>query len=635
MTRIFGYWIFLCCVASTYTLICQSGYPPLTVGALSGALVASSVNSALNPNSCASSTPASWCKGSDMGAWINAAVTALGGPGTITIPPGTFTYTTTIIKPRYVSIIGAGGNATILSYNLSTGYAIVCADTSGLIVYPEGQLADLTIQSARSFGGITATSIAGNVLTVKLGPNPSNFKVGDSVIPVGTAESFLNGQTLVVTGASTTQLTANFTHSHYTNASDRGNVAVSATGIIVGPDGTLASNSASGDHENFNRIRVLGFNYGITWGPNSWSDTVFESLFIQNNYGVYFNGPYNTGENLKIVATSIQNNYQAVLETANVLLNFYSVSFDFNNAPSVIKSGTFYSCHWEGHNGAFLTGPPGSGGASIEIYGGEFFADDTTEPQPPPTGYDPYFISLSGTNESTLRILGTNFFSQHKYNQIIDWRVTGANSILDIESIIYAGDSNLPTLTSANCNFPGCYINDGTGMRVTSVNSSSVTGVPRVYSANHGYLAENGSTTLLIGTGPNPSSNGALDFRVVGSDGITGYIDAMTIGATGQTSITSGLRTGAPSRFFANGTTPMPTGALAANACSTVTAPSSGVTPTMHIQWNLGSTPVGVAGYGNNPVTIKAWLTGNNVNFIQCATAAVTPGAMSINWTVF
>jgi hypothetical protein len=97
-----------------------------------------------------------------------------------------------------------------------------------------------------------------------------------------------------------------------------------------------------------------------------------------------------------------------------------------------------------------------------------------------------------------------------------------------------------------------------------------------------------------------------------------------------------GLLTNAASSFFASGTTAMPTGALGANTCSSaVTVATAGVTTAMRIHWNLHSTPVAVNGYGNSPVTINAWLTTGNVNFIQCATTAVTPGAMSVDWVVF
>jgi hypothetical protein len=97
-----------------------------------------------------------------------------------------------------------------------------------------------------------------------------------------------------------------------------------------------------------------------------------------------------------------------------------------------------------------------------------------------------------------------------------------------------------------------------------------------------------------------------------------------------------GYSSGAASSFFAQGSTAMPTGALGANACSSaITVATTGVTTSMRVQWNLHTTPVGVNGYGNSPVTIFAWLTSGNVNFIQCATTAVTPGAMSVDWTVF
>jgi hypothetical protein len=79
---------------------------------------------------------------------------------------------------------------------------------------------------------------------------------------------------------------------------------------------------------------------------------------------------------------------------------------------------------------------------------------------------------------------------------------------------------------------------------------------------------------------------------------------AATVGAHGE------ITTKGPSTFFASGTTTMPPSALSANTCSsTVTVATSGVKTSMHINWNLASSPVGVNGYGNSPVTIYAWLT--------------------------
>jgi len=73
---------------------------------------------------------------------------------------------------------------------------------------------------------ITATSIAGNVLTVS---TINSFTVGEQVYIQGTAESFLNGQSVIVTSLVGTPpyggFTANFTGGAYTNNSDTGTVA--------------------------------------------------------------------------------------------------------------------------------------------------------------------------------------------------------------------------------------------------------------------------------------------------------------------------------------------------------------------------------------------------------------------------
>jgi hypothetical protein len=66
---------------------------------------------------------------------------------------------------------------------------------------------------------ITETSISSDVLTVYTNNNYAN---GAPVVLTGTAESFLNGQTVTVAGSTGTTFTANFTHTNYTNTSDTG-----------------------------------------------------------------------------------------------------------------------------------------------------------------------------------------------------------------------------------------------------------------------------------------------------------------------------------------------------------------------------------------------------------------------------
>jgi hypothetical protein len=76
-----------------------------------------------------------------------------------------------------------------------------------------------------SVATITATTIASNVLTVTAS---NSFVPNQRVTLAGTAEAFLNGQTVTVLTASGTQFTANFTNANFTNGADTG----TATAIL-------------------------------------------------------------------------------------------------------------------------------------------------------------------------------------------------------------------------------------------------------------------------------------------------------------------------------------------------------------------------------------------------------------------
>lgn len=64
-----------------------------------GNLTAGEVNTVLNPNQCSSVTPPSWCAGSDIGAWVNAALQSCSDQCTVYVPAGSYSYSTTILLP--------------------------------------------------------------------------------------------------------------------------------------------------------------------------------------------------------------------------------------------------------------------------------------------------------------------------------------------------------------------------------------------------------------------------------------------------------------------------------------------------------------------------------------------------------
>ncbi|MFY9841753.1 MAG: hypothetical protein WAK23_01505 [Terriglobales bacterium] len=103
---------------------------------------------------------------------------------------------------------------------------------------------------------ITATSVTSDVLTVTA--NNSDLTVGEQVLIEGTAESFLNGQTVAVTSligsGPSTGFTANFATTDYSNPADSGTVA--AINVITATSVTS------------NVLTVTAINSNLTVGEN-------------------------------------------------------------------------------------------------------------------------------------------------------------------------------------------------------------------------------------------------------------------------------------------------------------------------------------------------------------------------------
>jgi hypothetical protein len=82
--------------------------------------------------------------------------------------------------------------------------------------------------------------------------------------------------------------------------------------------------------------------------------------------------------------------------------------------------------------------------------------------------------------------------------------------------------------------------------------------------------------------------------------------------------------------------TALNTGALGGAGCeATITVAAANVTTSSRIVWNYATDPSAVAGYGAAPIDaihLLVWPTTGNVNFKQCSSVAVTPGAINVLW---
>jgi len=241
------------------------------------------INGAMNAGLCGLSDRPAWCRGSEIGAWTNSAIAVI-RCGEVYIPAGTYTQTTSIVKPRCVKLHGASADSTFLSWTPTHGVAIIMGD------------------------GMGATGFAG--------------------------EGALEDLTLIGPGASTK------TCGIYLGGSD-------GTGCAPSTSIDPATNLDDHDNINRVRTSKLSsagaFGVGVQWGNNAWSTTLFESAISFNGTGIYVPGTRpQTGENLSVLSSVIGNNVGIGLEIAtgnNINFNLVNTSFDYNGSWAV-QNGT-------------------------------------------------------------------------------------------------------------------------------------------------------------------------------------------------------------------------------------------------------------------------------------------------------
>jgi hypothetical protein len=246
---------------------------PTGNNSLTGTNTIASSNGVLNPASCASGGP-SWCSGSDIVAWTNAAIAALNGScGEIYIPAGNYTASTwPIIKPRCVKLHGASAQSTIIDFPAtgckaaSCAWAIAVNDGQGKSNYPEGTIEDLTIS------GAGAGTRSGGI-----------FLGGDS-------------------------------------------------GGIGGPGTAYAPMPNHGDHHNINRLRVINFGTAVEIGANAWSETISQSLISNDGTCFYYPNNPSSGERLTFSNSSCQNFSNIGVRIGNsTSVDFRCVNSSFDN----------------------------------------------------------------------------------------------------------------------------------------------------------------------------------------------------------------------------------------------------------------------------------------------------------------
>ena len=589
---------------STYLRLDGGNSPvtgPVTVNGIitapqGNAINAAAFNSVLNPASCGGSGPPAWCSGSEMGAWINAAETQCAQVCLIQVPAGVYSYTSTInITKPSISLGGAGSYATVLSYT-GSGDGI------------KWQMNPFTVLKAGALRGLSVvcTSAAANC-------------IHSGTLQGSTWDDVMVGG---ATGAGASCILLENVSGGWTERTFMHNVHIGIT--------------PSGQPGCTNEL-----NLAVNGGTNS---------FGYSDFDVFFN----------VEANQIGMNVgsSALLYHSNITLKG---NLDASPASFLTVSGTLYNASLHvmaeaEHGGSFpnavhvTSSGQLEGQGSIQISGGG--AAGNTYPVQADSGafyslfpwYDlsyPFTLNANGVTSSPIT---TGYRSISADGQVVVAQgndlqgrlyITWPNNtnrfhsmILDVSCAQFESGvcslnevSNYAYLGQAVLSSPSIYLSSGQPQVVVTV-------------GNRNGVTQN-MTAFWIGAAGDTFGGPAL-FPGTAVGGTLLSLSGVTVDTAGNQTVHGGISTTAPSGFFAQGSTAMPTGALAAGACSSaVTVPVTNATTSMRVQFNYHSTPVGVTGYGSNAVQIQAWLTSGNVNFIQCAPIAVTPGAMSVDWTVF
>jgi hypothetical protein len=242
-----------------------------------------SLNGAINPSICSLPTRPDWCRGSEIGAWTNSAIAVI-GCGEVYIPAGTYTQTTSIVKPRCVKLHGASADSTFLKWTPTHGVAIIMGDAHDATTFaPEGALEDLGL----------------------LGPGADTKTCG-----------------IYIGGSDGTGCAPPTSIDPSTNIDDHDNI----NRIRI-----------------YKTTSAGAFGVGIQWGKNAWVNTIFESNISHNGTGIYVPGTTTqTGENLTILNSAIQANTGVGLKIdtgKNINFNLVNTSLDYNGSWAV-QNGT-------------------------------------------------------------------------------------------------------------------------------------------------------------------------------------------------------------------------------------------------------------------------------------------------------
>ena len=219
-------------------------------------------------------------------------------------------------------------------------------------------------------------------------------------------------------------------------------VAGHSVGVLLGgdPESKVISKDAFGDFVNFTGVRITGFNRGVQWGNNAWSNKLFHCAIFGNGSGLFApKGLQNSGEAISVTDSNIFNNSQYGIEDdSNFEWMIQGTSFDYNGTALVFYGATVHltNCHLEQQNAQVLFQPYGQ--AILSIRDTEILVQATK-------GQEKYILSL-WPQSLTIAIDDVSVWSNHpvQYFMRVQGQIGGS-----ITNLHGNGNRNIAALSDA------------------------------------------------------------------------------------------------------------------------------------------------------------------------------------------
>jgi hypothetical protein len=380
-----------------------------------------------------------------------------------------------LVAPRGVTLQGASGKASTLSYTPSSGSAFIYEDNTGggaLANVVQGGMRGITLNGngippERTFtdGVENSTATLTSATAAFVSTDVGRPIVGANIPALATIASVTNSTTIVMSAAATAA------------ASGVTVTLLGPTGIFLGGDPTgnatngVSPSTAYGDEGVFQNLKIQNFNVGAQSGNQVYLTDWDEVMFFQNGIGYSEpSGVTQNGEN-----TGFFHDFWNSNGTAMTLNNcsgehiWVDNSFDFQTGSAITGTcvvGTMVHPHMEscGINacagGAGTSGPlfidtNGAAGTRLTLLGGDYLSDGTS-------GTTPSMFRIGGTNPEFLLLDGAEIDSNQTITNVVNFLNPGGSAVLHIKDIKnYFTSTTMPALTNSMTYWPGLQIQTG------------------------------------------------------------------------------------------------------------------------------------------------------------------------------